>query len=246
LMPWLTLWPWKWRQYIPLKHWRTPTWLHNVTSQKTVLVIVTANIKSSIEETASPPFKLMCRDSGIQKPKSEYTLQFIFPAPTDHWTATRKWTYALCAGPLKNPECHVVLTLILVPGLCCFWKGTWMWAFYGSAKNSGACPASAVIWVGFVCDLLVYGLVNSAGNPSLNSLTAQVKHHTLLSGCLGNLRQALKWLYLTTLRQQIHADWCHKLVWLCTCTEYHSVVAVPPSRVRATLVPLSVGYVWFQ
>jgi hypothetical protein len=33
--------PWRWRWYIPLKHWRT-TRLHRITFHKTVLVIVTA------------------------------------------------------------------------------------------------------------------------------------------------------------------------------------------------------------
>jgi hypothetical protein len=35
-LSWLTFWPWRWRQYIPLKRWWTYTRVHGITSQKTV------------------------------------------------------------------------------------------------------------------------------------------------------------------------------------------------------------------
>jgi hypothetical protein len=41
LLAWITLWPRRWRQYIPLKHRWTSITLHGVMSQKTVLFIVT-------------------------------------------------------------------------------------------------------------------------------------------------------------------------------------------------------------
>jgi hypothetical protein len=35
---WLTLWPWRWRQYVPLKCQETPTELHGITTQETVIL----------------------------------------------------------------------------------------------------------------------------------------------------------------------------------------------------------------
>jgi hypothetical protein len=43
----LILRPWRWRQYVPLKHWLTFNGLHGVISQKIVLFITTAMITSN-------------------------------------------------------------------------------------------------------------------------------------------------------------------------------------------------------
>jgi hypothetical protein len=41
LLAWLALWPWRWRQYVPPKR-QSVFELHGVTTQNTVLIIVTA------------------------------------------------------------------------------------------------------------------------------------------------------------------------------------------------------------
>jgi hypothetical protein len=64
--------------------------------------------------------------------------------------------------------------------------------FYGSAKNNGACPASAVIWWVLFVSFWCMGLSILLNNPSLSSLALHEEYHILLSGCLGNLQQALK------------------------------------------------------
>jgi hypothetical protein len=130
-MPWLTFWPWRWWQYIPLKYWRTPTRLHNVTSQKTVLVIITANFKSSMEGTASPPFKLAFRDSGESETEEWIHVTVSLPWPT------QKSLVPCCF----NPDTTFKFALFLKRNL-----NAWLWTFYGNTKNNEACPASAVIW----------------------------------------------------------------------------------------------------
>jgi hypothetical protein len=58
LLPaWLTLWSWRWRQYVPLKHWQTSIILHGVTSQKIGLCIV-ITMRTSIWHTCCYLFNI--------------------------------------------------------------------------------------------------------------------------------------------------------------------------------------------
>lgn len=41
-----TLWPWRWRQHVPLKHWYLPTKLQNVATQETIIWGITT-VKTS-------------------------------------------------------------------------------------------------------------------------------------------------------------------------------------------------------
>lgn len=141
-----------------------------------LLVIITANFKSSKEGTASPPFKFVFRDSGESKTKEWIHVIVSLPWPT------LKSQVPCCF----NPDTSFKFALFLKRNL-----NAWLWTFYGSAKNNGACPASAVIWwvlfVTFWCMVLSIHLV-----IQVSAAWLFMRAITLLSRCLGNLQQALK------------------------------------------------------
>lgn len=53
-LAWLTAWPWRWIQCVPPKCWWTPTKLHSITTQETVLFRININLKVQQECPLSP------------------------------------------------------------------------------------------------------------------------------------------------------------------------------------------------
>jgi hypothetical protein len=109
------------------------------------------------------------------------------------------------------------------------------WTFYGSTKNNGACPASAVIW--WVL------FASSASNPSLSSLAFHEEYHTSVwvswQFAAGSEMTVLIYCKATDTCRLMQVGWCHNLFGFVRAQD------VQTSNVRATLMSLSVEYVWF-
>jgi hypothetical protein len=63
-LAWLTLQPWRWRRYVPLKHWLTFTGLYDVISQKTALVHP-CTIITAVSHLVSPCDWVKCSQEAV-------------------------------------------------------------------------------------------------------------------------------------------------------------------------------------
>jgi hypothetical protein len=83
LLAWLILWPWRWRQYVPLKQQYTYIRLHGMTSQKVACVIV-STMKIWRLKSQYPYYKV----------KSSMCLTTSNYLSTMPWRRMEEWRYS--------------------------------------------------------------------------------------------------------------------------------------------------------